>query len=715
MLDYAEQIALALSGDPSALGALYSETVATVYYSSLRITGAAYPAHVVTVRTYLLAFSNLSRLAYPAAFPVWLERLSVYLAYHVSAGRYTGQELDEAREQLIAFLRSFHRMNDAEIAQLLALEEDAVAGCQAQPEALNAEEFLMGKDAVLGIWHDICAQTITVPPEPAATAAASAPKPSSPTIAAEPSSPAPRRDVRQTAEYRKKRKRRRLFRIGAAVLAVALAAGAIFAAVHARQPEKRETEREVSRLANTLSLQLSGQVGEIYPLSDDMYFVSINLGYGGVEGLVVQYELAENAIRVSSPEGAALTESELEKITGDRYMQVLYNPTGSGSGAVIAGATDAAPGTDPQPAETPETPAPTKTPISAGSEGDSYEFVEGAGDFSIMLRINCRNVDFSRPMTVILDSAISKAIGEAGGLQILLNDARHSITLSTEQLSALCGAYGSVTLRFFARTERQYDISFYSEAGEKIPELDSTMTFTLPADGPMTYVFAVYDSGTESRGGVYDSEQETISFPVARSGAYELIGRETEIRDVGAMDAETAEAAYFLASLEFMPPDESGYFRPNSTLTRNEAIAVVGRMFLATDPALRSAYPDVDLGDPAYAYITFGTATNILTGLGDGTFGGETDISREDLLTVCGRTLLYRRGQEASEPDAPLGFDDEDALALYARAPVSALLESGVLSPGGALRPRSPATRGEAAVLLYRMYCILYGYHAAKD
>ena len=484
--------------------------------------------------------------------------------------------------------------------------------------------------------------------------------------------------------------------------------------MHARQPEKRETEREVSRLANTLSLQLSGQVGEIYPLSDDMYFVSINLGYGGVEGLVVQYELAENAVRVSSPENADLTESELEKLTGERYMQVLYNPAGSGSGALKGDAMDAAPGAEaPLPSDAAETPAPTKTPITAASDGDSYEMVEGAGDFSILLRINCRNVDFSRPMTVILDAAISKAIGEAGGLQIVLNDAQHCITLSTEQLNRLCEAYGSVTLRFFAQSERQYSIAYYSETGQKITELFSSMTFTLPADGPMTYVFAVYDSGTESRGGVYDSENETISFPVARSGTYELIGREAEIRDAGAMDDETAEAAYFLASLDFMPPDDNGNFRPEATMTRNEAIGVIGRMFLATDPALRSEYPDVDLSDPAYAYITFGTSSAIVTGLGDGTFRGESEISREDLLTICGRTLLYRRGEEAAEADDPLGFEDEASLSGYARGPVSALLERGILSPGGDLRPKDLATRGEAAVLLYRMYCVLYGYNAS--
>ena len=87
MADYTDLIARALGGDGAALGALYSETVATVYYSSLKITGTGYAAHLVTVRTYLLAFANLGRLGYPEAFPVWLDRLSVYLAYNAAGDR----------------------------------------------------------------------------------------------------------------------------------------------------------------------------------------------------------------------------------------------------------------------------------------------------------------------------------------------------------------------------------------------------------------------------------------------------------------------------------------------------------------------------------------------------------------------------------------------------------------------------------------------------
>ena len=702
MPDFEDLIAKALGGDGAAWRALYSETVATVYYSSLRITGTAYAAHQVTVRTYLLAFGNLARLTYPQVFPLWLDRLSVYLAYHAAADRYSGAELQAARDSLIAFLRSFHRMSDAEIAELLALEEQAVTESSAPASAPEPQEFLMEKDAVLGIWREVCGRMAA----PAAAAAEDSRTDAAP-IADAPAEPAA--DLRKSAEYRKKRKRRLLLRLAAAALSVALIASVVYAALHAKQRGNVKANREVTQIANTLSLQLSGQVGEIYPLSEDTYYVSINLGYGAVEGLVVQYELADNAIRVSSPENTELTEDELEKLTEDRYMQVLYNPTGTGSSAIKAGSTDADPSDTPAPPDAAPTPTPTKTPIAPGEGGKKESFVP-SGDYSIMLRINCRNVDLTRPMTIVLDSAISKAIGEAGGLQIALNDDRHCITLSTEQLMALCSAYGSVTLRFSAQGERRYNIAFYSETGKKITELFSTMTFTLPAESPLTYVFALYDSGTESRGGVFDYENRTISFPVYLSGVYELIGSEAEIRDAADMDAETAEAANFLASLEFMQLDDADCFRPDGTMTRAEAVSVIGRMFLATDPTLSADYSDVDFDDPSSAYISFGTSSAIITGLSDGTFHGEAEISREEFLTLCGRTLLYRTGQEAEEPEEPLGFDDESKLSAYARPAVAALLRDGSLSPGGALRPKALITRGEAALLLYRMYCSLYGY-----
>ena len=172
MPDYRELISRVLSGDGTALGALYSETVATVFYSSLKITGTSYAAHLVTVRSYLLAFGNLGRLSHPEVFPVWLDRLSVYLAIFAARERYSGSELNEAKERLIAFLRDFHSMNDAEIAALLAMEEQAVSACAARSEDLNADEFLIGKETVLGIWHDVCNRTFTPLPGEAAPAAA---------------------------------------------------------------------------------------------------------------------------------------------------------------------------------------------------------------------------------------------------------------------------------------------------------------------------------------------------------------------------------------------------------------------------------------------------------------------------------------------------------------------------------------------------------------
>jgi len=668
-----------------------------VYYSALRITGSPETAQDVCIRAYRLAFANLGSLGYPRVFPTWLDRMSVYISYRSAEERYGGTELNEARAELVAFLRVFHHMSDAEIASLLEANETDIAACDAPSELPQAEDLSMAKETVLAIWHGITGAPLREEPAPEPTN-----RPVQKSQAA---------DSAARKERSRKRARRNWLRAAAALAVLLVLAAALFAVMRSGKSQRTPEQREVSELASTLSLQLSGHVGEIYQLSDDLYYVSINLGYGGVEGLVVQYELDENQIRLSTPDNVPLTEEQLSKLSEDPSLQVLYDASTGGKGVIKAGATDAAPGQTPAPAKPVPSPAASAHPSPSTGASGSYE-IPGEHDYSIMLRINCRNLDLTRPMTLVLDSAISRTIGDAGGLQIMLNDEQHTITLSTAQLNALCSAYGTVTLRFHAEGAREYSIVFYSESGQAITLLQGSMDFTLPADGPMTYVFAVYDSGTESRGGIYDAGLGTVTFPVARSGHYELIGREAEISDIADLDPERAAAAYFLASLQFLRLDEDGCFRPDAPMTRNEVVAVIGRMFLATDPQLTAAYPDVDLSDPAYDYISFATRTSILTGLGDGTFSGEADATREETLTICGRTLLYRLGEEAPEVPEDSGYTDDAEIAEYARSALAALTEYRILSPGGALRPKDTVTRSEAALLLYRMYCRLYGYRA---
>jgi len=713
--DYRNEISMASAGSVSALWSLFASTVSRTYFTALNIAGRNAAAEAAA-RTYRLAFDNLGRLDYPEAFPVWLDRLAVYIAY--DAAREAGGEEPEACGGIVAFLRDFHKMSDREIAGLMKTETGSLPAASAS--APRAESFLIEPDTAMEIWRRTredgrsAAGTGAEPERGETAAAASGSEEELVTIPL------------LANEYLRRKKRAGARRIAAACAALCVAAGV--AAVSLFGPGGRiaarnasdETagsagsEAQVQRIADVLSSQLSGQVGEIYALSDDTYYVSINLGTQTREDTGTFYGEQDNSIRIAVPGGYTRSDGSAGE-PEEKAIQVLFAPAGDGPESDYTGqanGSSAPSGEGGQDAAESGTVSRIVGSPLPGRSARGRAGLEGGPDgFSIMLRINCLNVDISRPITLILDPTITQAVGEAGGVQIVLNDMQHCIELSREQLVSLCDAYGSVTLQFFASGPRRYDIAFHTDGGERITELFGTMTFTLPADGPMTYVFATYDGGTESRGGVYDRENGTITFPVSLSGIYEIIGSEREIADVAAMDAETAKAAQFLVSLQFLQLDRSGNFRPEDVMSRNEVVNAVGRMFLATDDSLTSSFSDVELTDPAHDYISFGITSSILTGEGDGTFRGEETASREEALTICGRTLAYRFGEELpGDAGAQLDFEDAQEIAEYARGAVTLMVGEGVLDAGGRLRPRDAVTRGEAAVWLYRMYCGLYGY-----
>lgn len=127
----------------------------------------------------------------------------------------------------------------------------------------------------------------------------------------------------------------------------------------------------------------------------------------------------------------------------------------------------------------------------------------------------------------------------------------------------------------------------------------------------------------------------------------------------------------------------------------------------AGKPAVEGEDPfsDVTREDYFSDAVLWAWQTGLASGVGDGSFGARMAITRQDAFTILGRALP-RLGIEAGQADEALldGYADLDQLADYARGPVSALTQAGVVQGGGdgLLRPIDPITREQTAAILYR-------------
>ena len=143
-------------------------------------------------------------------------------------------------------------------------------------------------------------------------------------------------------------------------------------------------------------------------------------------------------------------------------------------------------------------------------------------------------------------------------------------------------------------------------------------------------------------------------------------------------------------------------FAPDMEMTRGMIVTVLYN--IAGRPNvddLNNPFDDVD-DDEWYADpIKWAYENGLILGYGDGNFGPEKIITRQDLLTILmnyanfvGLKLPALRDYE--------GFSDDGDIADYAKAAVEAFFSAEIVNgfPGGEFRPQSPATRAELAVMI---------------
>jgi hypothetical protein len=114
--------------------------------------------------------------------------------------------------------------------------------------------------------------------------------------------------------------------------------------------------------------------------------------------------------------------------------------------------------------------------------------------------------------------------------------------------------------------------------------------------------------------------------------------------------------------------------------------------------------------DPAQYYaasIQWAYGQGIVSGVAEGRFAPEVEVSRQDLAVMMHRFCLWT--------DIPLPparpafiFGDRAAIAPYAKEAVAALCQAGVLNgkADGQFDPTAPATRAEVAALVRRVLAL---------
>lgn len=173
-----------------------------------------------------------------------------------------------------------------------------------------------------------------------------------------------------------------------------------------------------------------------------------------------------------------------------------------------------------------------------------------------------------------------------------------------------------------------------------------------------------------------------------------------------AADAWYAEAVAYMCERGLMAGTAQGVFSPDVTLSRG-MIAQILYSLEGKPSASGSGFDDVAAGAWYYSAISWAAANGVVSGYGDGRFGPDDNITREQLMTI-----LYAYAKRAGldlESQGSLSYLDRDSVSGWAYEAACWCTANGIVSgkTGNLLDPNGFATRAEAAQMIQNFCRVL--------
>ena len=193
-----------------------------------------------------------------------------------------------------------------------------------------------------------------------------------------------------------------------------------------------------------------------------------------------------------------------------------------------------------------------------------------------------------------------------------------------------------------------------------------------------------------------------VTFLAPQSGTYRFISNLVAFSDTA--NHWAAESIAFCAMRELFKGVGDGRFAPDAPMTRAMFATVLYR--IAGMPAVSgtNSFYDVAAGQWYTNAILWGQSTGIINGYGNGFFGTNDLVTREQMCVMLSRYLQWA-GYELQAAAAAKQFSDNAQIADWAAESVRFCQIHGLINgrPNGLFAPKANATRAENSAVLRRV------------
>ena len=214
-------------------------------------------------------------------------------------------------------------------------------------------------------------------------------------------------------------------------------------------------------------------------------------------------------------------------------------------------------------------------------------------------------------------------------------------------------------------------------------------------------------------------EGYNAGYMYSRQGAYSVSGMTPTSKVLTALDSYVKSAMVagfkdilssdwfandvkYVSQKNLMTGTGNDLFSPNGTTTRGQAVTILYR--LAGSPSVSGdGFSDVKSSDWFYKAVQWASKNGIASGYGNGKFGPNDTLNREQLATMLYRYAQFKK-MNITTNGGLSKFSDSGSVSGYALDAMSWAVSKGLISgtSDGKLNPGSTATRAQLAAILHR-------------
>ncbi|GEM_PF-3622704 len=163
------------------------------------------------------------------------------------------------------------------------------------------------------------------------------------------------------------------------------------------------------------------------------------------------------------------------------------------------------------------------------------------------------------------------------------------------------------------------------------------------------------------------------------------------------------EAIQYVYSKDLMNGSKDGAFEPEAELSRAMLVTILYRLEGAPAVAGHNTFTDVTDRDWFTNAVLWASSNNLVSGYGDGKFGANDAITREQLASILMRYSQYKQYDTGKKANLD-GFADKGQISSWAESSVAWAKAEGLLNGRTAanIAPQGEVTRAETAAILMR-------------